>query len=60
MIIEVSSADIMATLLQLKSDLEDQRGVRMKMVFAGATEAHLLAVEIGKQITIINRSDDLR
>lgn len=38
----------MATLLQLKADLEDSRGTRMKMVFAGATEAHLLANEIAE------------
>ena len=37
----------MATLLQLKADLEDKRGTRMRMVFSGATEAHLLAEEIG-------------
>jgi hypothetical protein len=38
----------MATLLQLKADIEDQRGTRMNMVFSGATEAHLLAAEIGQ------------
>ena len=48
MILEVGSADIMATLLQLKADIEELRGVRMNMVFSGATEAHLLANEIGK------------
>ena len=48
MILEVGSADIMATLLQLKADIEELRGVRMNMVFSGATEAHLLASEIGE------------
>ena len=48
MILEVGSADIMATLLQLKADIEELRGVRMNMVFSGATEAHLLANEIGE------------
>lgn len=48
LIIETGSADIMATLLKLKADLEDQRGTRMRMVFLDATEAHLLAEEIGK------------
>ena len=38
----------MATLLQLKTDIEELRGVRMNMVFSGATEAHLLASEIGE------------
>lgn len=48
LVVEVGSADIMATLLQLKADIEDKKGTRMRMVFSGATEAHLLAEEIGK------------
>ena len=48
MIVDVGSADIMATLLQLKADVEDKKGTQMKMVFSGASEAHLLAEEIGK------------
>ncbi|KAL4247136.1 hypothetical protein ABKN59_001342 [Abortiporus biennis] len=48
LIISVESADIMATLLHLKADIEDQRGSRMHMVFNGATEAHLLAKELAK------------
>lgn len=48
LIVEVGSADIMATLLQLKADVEDKKGTRMRMVFSGAAEAHLLAEEIGK------------
>ncbi len=43
----------MATLLQLKAEIEELRGVRMNMVFSGATEAHLLADEIGKHIPTI-------
>jgi len=31
----------------LKADVEDKIGSRMRMVFSGATEAHLLAKEIG-------------
>lgn len=38
----------MASLLQLKADIEDQRGGQMRMVFSGATEAHLLASDIGQ------------
>lgn len=45
--IEVHSADIMATLLIVKIEVEDRIGSRMRMVFSGATEAHLLAKEIG-------------
>lgn len=47
LIIEVGSADIMASLLQLKADIEDKRGGHMHLVFSGAAEAHLLAYEIG-------------
>lgn len=47
LIIYVNNADIMATLLKLKVELEDKRGSHMKLVFAGATEAHLLAKHIG-------------
>ena len=48
LIIEVGSADIMASLLQLKADIEDKRGGHMRLVFSGAAEAHLLANEIGE------------
>lgn len=46
-VVDVSSADIMATLLRLKREVEDKRGSFMNMVFARATEAYLLADEIG-------------
>ncbi|PSR73697.1 hypothetical protein PHLCEN_2v10616 [Hermanssonia centrifuga] len=48
LIIDVGNADIMASLLRLKADIEDQRGGQIKMVFSGATEAHLLAKEIAQ------------
>jgi len=48
LVIEVENADIMATLLKLKAEVENRRGTVMKMVFAGAAEAHLLAPEIAK------------
>ncbi len=38
----------MANLLRLKLDVEDKIGSRMRMVFSGAMEAHLLAKEISK------------
>ena len=37
----------MATLLGLKENIEERFGSTIKMVFSGATEAHLLAAEIG-------------
>lgn len=50
--IEVDSMDIMASLLILKADVEDKIGSRMRMVFSGATESHLLAKEIGQSMEI--------
>lgn len=36
----------MATLLNLKKEVEGKSGSKMKMTFLGGTEAHLLATEI--------------
>lgn len=43
----VENADIMATLLSLKADHEAETGRSLRLTFAGAAEAHLLAREIG-------------
>lgn len=43
LVIEVASGDIMATLLELKSEVEEAQGSKLRLVFSGATEAHLLA-----------------
>lgn len=43
---DVDNADIMASLIQLKTEIEGTTGAAMKMTFAGGTEAHLLAKEI--------------
>lgn len=48
LVIEVDNADIMATLLNLKAEAQDRWGTTMRMVFSGASEAHMLAKEIGK------------
>lgn len=45
--VEVQNADMMATLIRLKNDIEEWRGSRMQLVFSGATEAYLLAKQIG-------------
>lgn len=45
--IYVDNADIMATLLKLKAEHASVKGENIRMTFAGATEAHLLAPEIG-------------
>ncbi len=48
LVIDVGSADVMAALIKLKDEVEQKRGTVMRMVFSGATEAHLLAKEIGR------------
>ncbi|TFY65180.1 hypothetical protein EVJ58_g2133 [Rhodofomes roseus] len=48
LVVEVESADIMASLIELKKDIEEREGSTIKMTFAGASEAHLLAKEIGE------------
>ncbi|KAJ7485560.1 amidohydrolase-domain-containing protein [Mycena latifolia] len=46
LVITVNSADIIASLLMLKREVEMQRRTAMKMTLLGATEAHLLAPEL--------------
>ncbi|KAF7312947.1 Composite domain of metallo-dependent hydrolase [Mycena kentingensis (nom. inval.)] len=48
LVVNVDSADIMATLIQLKAEFEGVKGTRLQITFAGAAEAHLLAREIGE------------
>ncbi|KAG5639405.1 hypothetical protein H0H81_002937 [Sphagnurus paluster] len=48
LVIEVHSADIMASLIHLKQEAEHRSGNIIKMTFSGASEAHLLAKEIGE------------
>ena len=47
LVVRVDSADVMATLLKLKAEVEDARNSTIKLVFSGATEAHVLAEDIG-------------
>ena len=46
----VDSADIMATLLKLKVEAENAKNSTVKLVFSGASEAHLLAEDIGNTL----------
>ncbi|KAG8730747.1 hypothetical protein FRC11_005897, partial [Ceratobasidium sp. 423] len=46
LVVTVHKADDMATLLELKSEIEDLTSVPLRVTFAGATEAHLIAKEI--------------
>lgn len=41
------NADAIATLLVLKAEVEGHTGVPLKLTLTGATEAHLLAAELG-------------
>ncbi|KAF9061078.1 hypothetical protein BDP27DRAFT_1338711 [Rhodocollybia butyracea] len=47
LVVDVHNADIMASLIQLKAEVEKESGSAMQMTFAGSSEAHLLAKEIG-------------
>ncbi|KAH6910360.1 hypothetical protein BKA70DRAFT_1272879 [Coprinopsis sp. MPI-PUGE-AT-0042] len=48
-VIDVQSADIMATLIELKAEVDSRlEGKKAKFTFVGANEAHLLAKEIGQ------------
>ncbi|TFK54416.1 composite domain of metallo-dependent hydrolase [Heliocybe sulcata] len=48
LVVDVQNADIMATLIRLKKEVEAGTTHPIKVTFAGATEAHLLAKEIGE------------
>lgn len=48
----VDSADIMATLLKLKAEVEKASKSSIKLVFSGASEAHLLADDIGNALAV--------
>ncbi len=46
LVVEVESADIIATLISLKFEVERELGTRLKLTIVGAREAHLLASEL--------------
>ncbi|KAF8597515.1 hypothetical protein BDV93DRAFT_479402 [Ceratobasidium sp. AG-I] len=48
LVITVHKADHMATLLELKAEIEDLTARPLRITFAGASEAHLLAPEIAE------------
>ena len=47
-VVEVHSADVIATLILLKKEVEEKMGATIHMTIAGATEAHLLVKEIAE------------
>ncbi|KAF8332695.1 composite domain of metallo-dependent hydrolase [Cantharellus anzutake] len=46
LVVDVSKADHIATLLELKTEIDEFTGNKLRLVLAGAHEAHLLAKEI--------------
>lgn len=46
--ISVESADIMASLITLKQEVESHSAKRMRMTFVGGAEAHIIADKIGQ------------
>ncbi|KAF8551997.1 hypothetical protein OG21DRAFT_1477901 [Imleria badia] len=46
LVVDVNSADIMASILRLKRKYETRSGKTLKMTFAGAIESHLIASDI--------------
>ena len=49
LVVNVGSADIMASLIALKREVEKKTGKAFKMTFAGGTEAHLIADELAAE-----------
>ncbi|KAH9992672.1 carbohydrate esterase family 9 protein [Russula vinacea] len=47
-VVEAYNADVIATLILLKKDVEEKTGATIHMTIAGATEAHLLVEEIAQ------------
>ena len=47
-VVEAHSADVIATLILLKKEVEEKTGATIHMTIAGATEAHLLVKEIAE------------
>ncbi|KAJ7021523.1 carbohydrate esterase family 9 protein [Mycena alexandri] len=48
LVVEVHGADIIASLILLKKEVENASGQTIQMTIVGATEAHLLAKELGE------------
>ena len=58
LVVNVESADIMATMLSLKREYENVTGEKLRMTFAAATEAPLLAPEIARadvSVVVVSR-----
>lgn len=47
MVVEAYSADVIATLITLKKEVENTMKIEMRLTITGGAEAHLLAKELG-------------
>ncbi|KAL1759392.1 hypothetical protein FB107DRAFT_205135 [Schizophyllum commune] len=48
LVVDVHSADVIASLILLKAEVEREKNTRIQLTLSGATEAHLLAKEISE------------
>ncbi|KAF8444526.1 composite domain of metallo-dependent hydrolase [Boletus edulis BED1] len=48
LVVQTQNADIIASLIKLKKEVEASKGVELKLTLAGAAEAHLLAKNLGE------------
>ncbi|KLO20165.1 composite domain of metallo-dependent hydrolase [Schizopora paradoxa] len=48
LVVDVHSADIIASLISLKKEVQESTGSLLKMTITGATEAHILAKELAE------------
>ena len=48
LVVEADSADIIATTVQLKGNIEKQTGIPLRVVISGGGESHILAKELGE------------
>ncbi|KAL0956531.1 hypothetical protein HGRIS_002672 [Hohenbuehelia grisea] len=48
LVISVQNADAMASIINLKKEVEEATNKRLRITFAGGLEAHLIATEIGQ------------
>ena len=48
LVVEADSADIIATIIQVKGDIENETRVPMKVVISGGGESHIVAKELGE------------
>ena len=48
LVVQAESADIIATLLQLKKEVKENTGKTIRLTVAGGSEAHLLGSELAQ------------